>query len=235
VHPDQRPDRRPDQYLDVRLDRASPSHGLRILRRHYSCKLRFGELLIDCRYVLDPATGRPVMPVPAQVLCENRSPSDDPDAEVVIFVPDDSTSEAAEALQILALPEPIEPRAHEAGDRYLVYHGAANERCWAALSVQSVRWHGAVVSGEEMLTPNPLRGVEPRVCKALNADPGRIGVACQRATGTLPMTPLVVGVDPDGIDVRARFGVIRIEFGTAALLVTDLSARLEALGLRWTP
>lgn len=214
-------------------DRESPAFGLRTLRRHHSAKIRFGELLLECRYVLDPSTGRPVMPVPAQVLGENRSPSDDPESEVVLFVPDDSTDEAAGALQLLATPEPIDPRTHEAGDRYLVYHGTPPERCWAVFNVQSVRWPGAVMGGDEMVVGNPLRGVEARVCKALNADPGTVADACLRATGTRPSPPLVVGVDPDGIDVRARFGIIRVEFDVPAMCVEELVERLAGLGLRW--
>ncbi len=185
--------------------------------------------------MLDPPTGRPVFPVPAQVLSENRSPTDDPDAEVVIFVPDDGLDESGEVLQLLAVPTAIDPRTHEAADRHLIYHGPASERCWAVFEVLSARWMGGVVSGEEMVTGNPLRGVEPRVCKALNAEPGRIAEACGRATGTVPSSPLIVGVDPDGIDARARFGIIRLEFGSAAGNPGELSRRLSELGLAWSP
>lgn len=218
---------------DDHPDRATPPYGLRVLRRHHSCKLRFGELLIDCRYVLDPSTGSPVMPVPAQALAEHRSPTDDPDREVVLFVPDDAHEHAGEALQMLAIPEPLDPRTHEAGDRYLVYHGTPSERNWAIFSVQSVRWAGVVVSGEEMLKGNPFRSLEPRICKELNADRGVVAAACGRATGTTPEAPLVVGVDPDGVDVRARFGIVRVEFDRSAKDEHDLSDSLASIGLRW--
>ena len=33
--------------------------------------------------------------------------------------------------QMLAIPETLDPRTHEAGDRYLVYHGTPSERNWA--------------------------------------------------------------------------------------------------------
>ncbi len=212
----------------------TPEVGRRILSRFHCAGVRFGELLIGCRYVLDPSTGRPVMPVPAQVLGENRSPSDDPDSEVVLFVPDDTNAEAAGSLQLLATPEAIDPRTHEAGDRYLVYHGTPPERTWAVFNVVSARWSGVVVSGDELVAGNLLRDVEARVCKSLNADPAGVAHACERASGTYPLAPLVVGVDPYGIDVRARFGIIRIEFEASAESAGELVRRLAELGLRWS-
>lgn len=196
--------------------------------------VRFGELLIGCRYVLDPSTGRPVMPVPAQVLGENRSPSDDPDWRLSSLFPMTPTPRPPDRSSCSRRRKRSTHERMRPGIGSLVYHGTPPERTWAVFNVVSARWSGVVVSGDELVAGNPLRDVEARVCKSLNADPAGVAHACERASGTYPLAPLVVGVDPYGIDVHTRFGIIRIEFEASAESAGQAVRRLAELGLRWS-
>jgi hypothetical protein len=45
-----------------------------------------------------------------------------------------------------------------------------------------------------------------------NAPPALLASACERMAKVRPSTPRAVGVDPYGLDVRAEFGPVRLEF-----------------------
>lgn len=136
-----------------------------------------------------------------------RRPPDPDDAGPVLYLPDDSDPDA----QLVVSPEPIDPATHAAADRWAAYHGATRERSWALLSVESVRTRDDVLDGDAVVGPNPLTPAEPGILRALNADRPRLARLCARA-GVHPASPLAVGVDPDGLDVRASLGVVRVEF-----------------------
>lgn len=161
----------------------------------------------QARFVLDPATGRPVMPMPPE-----WDPRDAGSDELgrVLYLPDDSEP----VLQLVVEPAPIDPRTHEGVDRWAAYHGSARERAWASLKVESARWDGEVCDGEDVTVGNPLRSAESRLLRDLNADRARLARLCAKGTGFAPEAPMAVGVDPDGVDVRASLGVVRVEFPT---------------------
>ncbi len=175
---------------------------LRRMRQHHEGVLRFGELVEPVLFVLDPASGQPVLPVVGHAL----------DFEsVVLFVPDDSLSNP-ECLQISGSPRELDPQREEACDRHGAYFGRPAHARWARLDVESVKRLDSVVDGDSVRLANPLRRHEGRLCKAANQHEAAIMHACERLTGVKPEHPLIVGVDPWGADVRARFGVIRLEF-----------------------
>jgi hypothetical protein len=154
------------------------------------------------RFVLDPATGEPVLPVEPSVIGAEG---------VNLFTPDDAF-ENPDALKIMAQAQEVEPDRSEACDRYLAYFGSTSAPRWARLRVVCVKRLDSVIDGEMVRLANPLRSAEGALCMAANRHAEQIAMACARQTGTSPRSPAVVGVDPWGADVRARFGVIRIEF-----------------------
>jgi hypothetical protein len=49
------------------------------------------------------------------------------------------------------------------------------------------------------------------LCIQLNGDIAEIVSACKQIANVEVETPVVVGVDQLGVDVRARFGIVRLE------------------------
>jgi hypothetical protein len=69
-----------------------------------------------------------------------------------------------------------------------------------------------VFDGEALTRPNTLASAEAQMVKDLNGDRAGLVRLCAHATGAAVEDPVCVGVDQDGIYVRARFGVLRIHF-----------------------
>lgn len=178
--------------------------------------LRFDDLTQPLRFVLDPASGDPVAPIHPALLAA---------AEVILFIPD----EEPDALQLLVEPVEIQPDREAAADRWLIYHGPPPSPRWARLVIQSGRRGREVFDADDLRGPDPLLHHEPRLLTRLNADLSALARACARATGSAPADPRAVGVDPGGLDIRARFGIIRIPFDPPALDVAAAEARLAAL------
>jgi len=126
----------------------------------------------------------------------------------VLYAPDDGFDELA----ILVETEVFTPRFDEVKDRHQAYHGRADGRDWLRGIVDSVKWKGRVFPGAEVVGPNPLRSVEPGLCMTLNSDRDRLAEVTRLLTGFKPESAVCVGVDPLGMDVRARAGVIRVEW-----------------------
>jgi len=178
------------------------SEALARLRRHHE-----GVLLADgtphpVRFVFASATGRLVLPVPTHAV--------DAD-EMVLFVPDESD----DAMQALLDPIGDDPDGSDL-DRHFAYHGPPRQRAWIHADIAALRWGDEIFDGEDLTVSNPLRADEPRLCHLLNADRAALRDLCSRHAAVTPTDPVAVGTDPDGIDVRARFGVVRVAFGTPA-------------------
>ena len=94
-----------------------------------------GEHARAARFVLDPATGQPVLPVLADVFTAG---------EVALLAPDEST----DSLQLLASPIEIDPARHEACDRHQIYFGRPEFARWALLEIESIRRLDDVLDGE---------------------------------------------------------------------------------------
>lgn len=173
---------------------------LRRLRMHHGGVLSFGETVETVRFVLDPLTGQPVLPVPGRALDGGSA---------VLFLPDDS---APDCLQVTGVPREVDPGREEACDRHGAYFGKPAHARWALLEVDSVKCLDEVVDGDLVRLTNPLRKHEGRLCRAVNEHPRELAGACVRVAGVAPEEPRMVGVDPWGADVRARFDVLRLEF-----------------------
>jgi len=189
---------------------------LRRLRRFHEGLLRTDDLVERVRFVTDPATGRLFLPVKPYIF-ESGS--------VTLHIPDD----ADDALHVAVVPVPADPDRDAGCDRYLIYFGRAEQARWAALDIESVKHVDLVLDGPEAQHPNPLRSIEARACKKLNAAPHLIASLCRRRVGVECENPLLVGIDPFGLDIRARFGIIRLEFDAKAKAPEEFANTLRAL------
>ncbi len=183
----------------------------RRLRRFHEGVLGIGERVERTLFVVDPHTGRPVFPAPPGVFDEDN---------ITLHAPEDEPG----ALMVLGHAVEIDPLRDGACDRWEVYHGKPRWARWAALEVESVKSTDVVLDSAETQVQSPLRAAEPSICKWVNQNlTGELREVCRRSVKTEPESALLVGVDPYGMDVRARFGVMRIEF--ARVVETDLLAR----------
>ncbi len=169
---------------------------------------REGLLMLDhddhapIRFVTEHASGRLIAPVPAATF-ESAHP--------VIFIPEESDS----SLQMLITPQEIPESATT--DRWLAFHLTDathdGQTHWAALEIDSARHGPWVFDGDPFMAPNPAAGLEPRVCKRLNANPEALAKLTIMLTGaTNADDARCVGVDPRGLYIRLRHGVIRAPF-----------------------
>ncbi len=166
------------------------------------------------RFVSDPASGRLLIPV---------SPEVTDAAEHVLHVPEESD----DAMALMVSVTMVHPDTLAACDRYLAYHGAAEEARWIACQIEAAKWGGVVLDGALLQRANPLAGVEGRLCKRANADPARLAGAMRSHRNLDIPAALCVGVDPGGLHVRSRFGVVRVRFARAAATETEAVAAIE--------
>jgi hypothetical protein len=87
-----------------------------------------------------------------------------------------------------------------------------------------------VIDGEGLEQANPLAGLEPALCGEVN----REHLESLRSTLAAHLDikaedPRMVGLDPRGIDIRARFEVVRLPFDQ--VLDDPDAAREVVLGL----
>ncbi len=208
---------------------ASPTRGTRLLRRHHEGALIFGERRADVRFIIEPAEGRLVLPIePVALEAEHW----------VVIAPD----EADRRMEVLLEPREIErPEAEACVDRWRAYFGEAPSKRWASCHVLGLRgWFDGRAGGEEpevfdteALAPaSTLAACEGRLLKRINGQRERLRAVCRRGVGGASVDvaePLCVGVDQFGLDVRARFGVVRVEFSNEARDEADATRMIESL------
>lgn len=155
------------------------------------------------RFVSDPGSGRLLIPVPPEAADA---------AEHVLHVPEESD----DAMSLMVSAAVTTPDDLPACDRYLAYHGPADDARWIACRIDAAKWGGVVLDGPLLQKPNPLAPAEGRLCRQANADQARLAASIKAHRAIDIPTPLCVGVDPGGLHVRARFGVVRIRFAKQA-------------------
>ena len=183
------------------------------LRGHTTADLSFDEHVRPLRYVIDPG-GRLVAPAMAAMLTA---------VETVLFVPE----YGEDALELLVTLEPFEEQGEGgvAADRWRIYHGEPEDVRWGYLDVDAGKFRGNVIDGEALGRPNPLTEAEPALCRELNErSPSELQRLCACA-GVDSEAPVVVGLDPLGIDIRRRFDVIRVA-ATSAMTTADEARRV---------
>lgn len=193
--------------------------ALLALRSHRQGVLFIAETATPVRFVIDGRTGGLVLPLSGSLI---HAPGAEGEP-CTLMAPEESD----EALQLLVAVAELEPHREEARDRWQAYHGPPRVNRWAELTVESAKLGGEVFDGEPFVAPNPLRAAEAALCKRLNADRSALAEACRRAVGMAPAEPVAVGVDPYGFDVRARFGVLRVEFSGPAADAEAAAASID--------
>jgi hypothetical protein len=186
-----------DPMRDNESEDAALRHALQVLAASREGVLLFNDQHVPVKFVTDPATGHPIMSVPAAVLLAT---------DHTLMVPEDSD----DALQLMITPDAVEESIIT--DRWMAYHGTPDHVRWADAWVESAKHGPWVFDGEAMMRRNPLAGAEPGICKKLNADKAALAKLCQRFAGVPVPVPTCVGADPDGLYIRAAFGVVRVPF-----------------------
>lgn len=203
-----------DPTRDGQSEDEALQHAVRVLASSREGVLLFGEQHISVKFITDPATGHLILSVPVAVLMAS---------DHTLMVPEDSD----DALQLMVTPDQIE----ESGvtDRWLAYHGTPEHVRWAQAWIESAKHGPWVFDGEAMMQPNPLAAEEPAVCKRLNADKAALARLCQRYAGVPVPVPTCVGCDPEGLYVRAAFGVVRVPFDNPAESAEQIDGTLAAM------
>lgn len=173
------------------------------------------------------------------------------DAEqIVIFAPDADPDPdrlgVVSRVQLLLHVRPLDTLDH-AADRFQAYHGDPAHLVLADCTIESVRISGTapdsdatgvsarltadlIVDGDELRRYAFVRGTEPAIIRACNADRDRLASACLRWLGVQINQPMAVGADRLGIDIRAQFGVLRLPWpSTANHPATAQSDRMKPL------
>lgn len=192
-----------------------PEDAVRALRAATSGHLRPDpDTARPVRYVLDRRRGGLLFQLP-------RDFEDITSAQ--LLVPDEHDPVLAALLEIRPVPRP----APEVEIRHEVYHGPLREGPWAVGTVEALRYHTEAFDAEEFGLTDAIVDAEPEICRELNADPQTLRRICRRVAEIAD--PVAVGVDPDGLDVRARFGTVRVEFSRSAATPDEARARIAEL------
>jgi hypothetical protein len=192
--------------------------GVRALRRHHAGTLALHERIAQIKLILEASTGRIVMPVEPTFAAAGGG-----GAEMLLWLPAESDWD----LQASILPHPIDrPEASEAVDRWSAYHGATSLSTWVACDIDGLKTESGVF-GPEVQQANPLGRAEYPLIKRANADKTRLIAACKAHAATIVPDAMCVGVDPFGIDVKARFGIVRLEFPPGIVATTPEACSRE--------
>lgn len=178
---------------------TDPDEAARFLHGFRSGTLLAGDVPSRCDFVIDGRDGSLRFPCGVHVLDAG---------EVVLHLPEETLDST---MQLLLAVEEFDTD-DETRDRWSAAHGETELPRWARARIDSVRYRDEVIDGHVLMKPNPLRTAESRLCKRANSNESGLIMACARVADLEPADPVCVGVDPWGMDVRALFGVVRIEF-----------------------
>ena len=194
----------PPEHPDQNDALAIIEEACTLLQGWYKGDLRFDDNIVPCRFVRTDE-GRLVAPVMVAALHT---------ADTVLMIPD----EHAPVLELLLSMAPFEESGPDGrwADRWRIYHGEEEDINWAFFDIDMGRMSGIVIDGDALLHANPLAEEEAGLCRAINElGPEALQRVCRKRLEQEVEHPLVVGVDPDGMDVRATFDVLRIPFSIA--------------------
>ncbi|MBC8202118.1 MAG: hypothetical protein H8E86_08730 [Planctomycetes bacterium] len=182
------------------------------LRGNTTATIKFGEHTNDVSYVICPS-GELVIPAMVAML----QPCD-----IIMYVPD--YSEDCMEIHVSLHKFDDSGKGGLLSDRWNVYHGDSPDVQWALVDIDAARFHEMFIDGEGLCRENPLAEFENSICKQINENTEYIRGLCLSKTNVDVTDPVVVGVDPLGIDVRAPFGIVRIIADSAFTSAHDLLA-----------
>lgn len=188
------------------------AHSRAFLASNHDCVLELDDQTTETHFVQDNSTGKITAAVPAATFFA---------AQHVLHIPDLDD----DALKLVISPEQIEECAET--DRLLAHFPEPNHVRFASCWIDSARHGPWVFDGDAFMQPNPLAEIEPEVCKLLNADKPQLIKLCDAHAATSVEAPTCVAIDPWGLSIRARFGVIRIPFADTP--ITDIATARETI------
>ncbi len=169
------------------------------LRSNTTGTIKFGEHTRDVSYIIS-SKGRLVIPAMVAML----QPSD-----TIMFVPE-YMNDCME-IQITLNQFSEDGEGGELADRWQVYHGEPPDVQWATVDIDAARFHEQFIDGEGLCRSNPLAEIEHSLSKELNDKfTDDVRAICLEKTNVEVTNPVVVGIDPLGIDIRAPFGIVRV-------------------------
>ncbi len=174
-----------------------------LLRSWTQGLFRFDEHVHSLKYVIAP-DGRLVAPV---MVAAMQTP------DTALFIPDDE----APVLELLLSLEGFEEEGDmgSLADRWRIHHGIEEDINWAVMDIDMVRISGVVIDGEAIVRINPFMDVEADLCRTINGlGEATLQRICKGHIDVDVEHPRAVAIDPLGLDVRARFDVLRLPFGT---------------------
>ncbi len=190
---------------------------LAFLHANLDGEFQFDEHLRPMKIVVAP-DGRLVGPVMVAMIQS---------AETILFLPqadDDS-------LQLLITLEPFKESGADGAlaDRWRIYHGEPEDVNWAVFSIDAAKYESAVIDGQALRVANPLAADEARLCRLMNHERASDFARGCRQAGFDIESPVMVGIDAYGLDIRARFGVVRLEAPERLLTAAAAEAFLDDL------
>jgi heme iron utilization protein len=186
-------------------------------------------------FILDHA-GRPVILI--STLAEHTKNIDaDPRASLIVqpYSPD---MQVTGRVTILGRAEKLADKS-ELAPRYLRFHPQAadyfamHDFSFYRIEPVRVRWIGGfgrihwVEPGDYLLPPSPLAEQEDGILTHMNTDHAdNLSAYCRHVHGIDAARPEMIGIDPDGFDVRSDQGVLRFDFDAP---VADAQAARQSL------
>lgn len=202
---------------DTDTERAALEHAVAVL---HAC--REGVLMVDghpvpIKFITEHDSGRLVASVPAATFFQG---------DHTLFVPD----ETDDALQLLLSAEELQESATT--DRWLGYHLGESEfpehTRWAAFWIDSAKHGPWVFDGDPFMAPSPLATLEPKLCKHINAQQPALERLTTMTTGAdETQGALCVGVEPPGLYVRLRHGVVLVPFDKSSDSVEAVESLID--------
>jgi len=192
------------------------SRATHLMRSAWSATLLFDQTPFEARYIIDPRSGDFIV-----AILKDALDADD----LVLACPRDSLDTKIRVS--IQLSEDI---TEEQRDRFTAYHLPSTTPLLA-----TGKFDYAKLDSGEVVTPDDCRLINPLVdsmgpmCKTLNANRDALAGVCKFLSGVDHESPLAVGVDPAGIDIRASFGLIRLVFPVPVGTTDEAMSSIEAL------
>jgi len=200
--------------LDPNADILNRANHL--MRSAWSCTLLYDQVPFETRCMIDPRSGDFIISIVKDALDAT---------DITLACPRDSFD--ARIRISIELDEAI---TEEQSDRFTAYHLPSTAPLLVVGKYEYAKLDsGEVVTPDQCSLVNPLIGEMAAFCRLLNADRDRLSRVCKCVSGVAHESPLAVGVDPTGIDIRASYGLVRLVLPTPISENTNAMSILEAL------
>lgn len=174
----------------------------RIVRSHHEGDVLFGDRRGAARFIITEDGDRLVIGLEGAAARAG---------EATIVAPSETNTALELGLELRVIDD---PESHWECDRWRAYHAQVQspQTVFAYGKVFGVRASGVVYDAGEIDLTNTLgrdANAGVRTINQAQRDRGVLAALCERE-GTPVQDPVCVGLDQWGIDIRARFGVLRV-------------------------